>query len=352
MDLDGSHWHAKNGMSRSIREIPALTGPPTLPCFCNLGVWLRLLLGVNGLMLLAAAIRATDYDAFGHELLHLAALIEPVLLLSLALLCLSDRWLHRLPPPTAPLLVIALCMTISGSLADALHSLLGYSPLAAALWAAGVAALLLSLLYLLALANSRALSEARLAALNARIRPHFLFNSLNTVLGLMRSDPRRAEDALIELSELMRALLRDNRELSPLSDEIALARQYLDLEKLRLGERLKVCWQVEQFPADPLVPPLLLQPLLENAVIHGIEAADEGGEILIIIHSRRDELIIVIENPLSQHPHRPGQGMALSNIRQRLMLYYDLEARLIMEKSADRHRVTIMLPLNKRQESA
>ena len=134
-------------------------------------------------------------------------------------------------------------------------------------------------------------------ALTARIRPHFLFNSLNAVLSLIRVDPRRAETALEELADLFRALLRDPRELVPLADEIALCRQYLDIEKLRLGERLQVDWSFDGVPVDLRIPPLMLQPLLENAVCHGIEPLDEGGVITVTFHTGKDELAIEITNP-------------------------------------------------------
>jgi len=329
----------------SIREIPSSSGQPPLPPFCNLGIWLRLLLGAHALLLLAAAIRSPTPTTYVDTFLDIAALAEPVLLLSLVVLCLADRWLRRLPAAVAPWTVIALCMALAAGIAQLLQPLSTVTALAAALWAGLIAGTLLGALQLLAQANSRALAEARLAALNARIRPHFLYNSLNTVLGLMRSDPRRAETAIEELAELMRALLRDERLLVPLAQELTLARQYLALEKLRLGERLIVRWQIEQFPTDPLVPPLLLQPLIENAIMHGIEPAQAPGVVIIVIRRQHDELLIEISNPIVG-ARREGQGMALDNIRQRLMLHFDLEARLLREKADGRYKVIVRLPLH------
>jgi hypothetical protein len=111
----------------------------------------------------------------------------------------------------------------------------------------------------------------------ARIRPHFLFNSINAVLSLVRAEPARAETALQDMADLFRVLMRDNRDLAPLADEIELCRQYLELEQLRLGERLTVDWNLKSMPGDALVPPLVLQPLLENAVYHGIEPSSQPG---------------------------------------------------------------------------
>ena len=134
--------------------------------------------------------------------------------------------------------------------------------------------------HLRARALSPAIVEARLQALQARIRPHFLFNSINAVLSLVRSEPARAEIALQDMADLFRVLMRDNRDLAPLADELELCRQYLELEQLRLGERLTVDWNLKSMPADALVPPLVLQPLLENAVYHGIEPSSDAGHRL------------------------------------------------------------------------
>jgi len=209
---------------------------------------------------------------------------------------------------------------------------------------------MLSYLALRVSALSPALIEARLQSLTARIRPHFLFNSLTAVISLIRLDPRRAETALEELAELFRALLRDPRQLVPIGDELALCRQYLDLEKLRLGERLQVEWSIGDPPADILVPPLLLQPLLENAVYHGIEPAANGGTIRVGLLLRGNELHIDLANPSVPHAeHARGNHMALDNIRERLALYYDLEARLDTGEVRPAHgtreyRVHIVLP--------
>ena len=126
-------------------------------------------------------------------------------------------------------------------------------------------------------ALSRALHEARLQVLQARIRPHFLFNSINAVLSIVRAEPRQAETALEDMADLFRMAMADAQDLVPLRQEIELGRQYLALEQLRMGERLRVNWHIEDMPDDALMPPLMLQPLLENAVYHGIEPLPQGG---------------------------------------------------------------------------
>jgi len=195
-------------------------------------------------------------------------------------------------------------------------------------------------------ALSPAITEARLQALQARIRPHFLFNSLTAVLSLMRSEPRRAEVALEDLADLFRVLMRDNRELAPLADEVELCRQYLELEQLRLGDRLVIDWNVKSMPGDALVPPLVLQPLLENAVYHGIEPSTTPGVLSINIFLSRDEVHALLRNPYTANSarHHAGNRMALDNIRERLALHFDAEASLESRVTRDTYEVHIRMP--------
>ncbi len=176
------------------------------------------------------------------------------------------------------------------------------------IWALLATGALLLYFQLRSRALSPAITEARLQALQARIRPHFLFNSINAVLSLVRSEPARAEEALQDMAELFRVLMRDNRELAPLADEVELCRQYLELEQLRLGERLQVDWNVKSMPGDALVPPLVLQPLLENAVYHGIEPSSAAGDgvdqpVPVARRSARDPA-----QPVSRRRRPPSLG--------------------------------------------
>jgi two-component system sensor histidine kinase AlgZ len=214
-----------------------------------------------------------------------------------------------------------------------------------ALWTVIAVILLLGWFEISGRARSPALAEARLLALTARIRPHFLFNALNAVLGVIRSDPRRAETALEELSDLFRVLMRENADLVPLSEEIQVARQYINLERLRLGERVRVVWDMAACPPDPLVPPLMLQPLLENAVYHGIEPATQPGEITIRFECKDSRLRVELSNPIAvADSHTHGNQMALNNIRERLMLFFDLEATMTTQVGAGRVCVCIEFP--------
>jgi len=327
-------------------SIPLHWFAPRVPDCRNQGIWLRLLLAANALLLVVALIGNSALTRLPGEIAALAARVEPALLLVLVLLFWLGPWLRRQRPALAFLLVVLLAAVTMAGVDLLLARLTGAPPnWRSTAGAAAAAALLLAWLDLRARAQAPAQAEARLAALTARMRPHFFFNSLNAVLGVLRDDPRRAETALEELGELFRALMRDQRELVPLSDEIALARKYLDIEKLRLGERLQVRWEVTDCPTDLLALPLLLQPLLENAVYHGIEPGAGDGEIRVRIAATRTGVRIEIDNPApAAGGTRPGNRMALDNLRERLMLFYDLEARLDCGERAGRYHVCIDLP--------
>ncbi|GAB1394218.1 hypothetical protein MASR1M60_23820 [Rhodocyclaceae bacterium] len=308
---------------------------------------MRLLLAANVLMLVVVLIGNQNLSQLPRELAELAALVEPALLLTLTVLYLLGPRLQRLSGALGLAVVVAVSMgamaSIEAALALAFQSASGWrAPVAAG----AAAALVIYWFGLRSRAQAPALAEARLSALTARIRPHFFFNSLNAVLGIMREDVRRAENALEELAELFRALMRDNRELTLLSEEIALARKYIDIERLRLGERLQVVWTVDACPPDALAPPLLLQPLLENAVYHGIEPMAEPGEIHVGITKNSDGVRIEIDNPVTANRElRPGNHMAMENLRERLMLFYDLEARLETRQAEGRYWVRVDLPM-------
>lgn len=308
---------------------------------------MRLLLAANMLMLVVVLIGNRNLSQLPREVVELAALVEPALLLTLTLLYLLGPRLQRRSWALGLTIVVVMSMgamaSVEAALALAFQSSSGWrAPLAAG----GAAALLIYWFGLRSRAQAPALAEARLSALTARIRPHFFFNSLNAVLGIMREDARRAETALEELAELFRALMRDNRELTLLSEEIALARKYIDIERLRLGERLQVIWTVDACPPDALAPPLLLQPLLENAVYHGIEPLSEPGEIHVGINNTSDGVRIEIDNPVTANREpRPGNHMAMENLRERLMLFYDLEARLETRQADGRYWVCVDLPM-------
>lgn len=333
----------------SIKQNPRRAGhgryEGTLPDFRNLGVVLRILLLVNGLALVAVLVRNREAALLGEEILDMAVRIEFPLILSVAALFLLRTHLqglsYRAALAATGAVVLGVVVGVQSLLAP-----LGYGgggrPL---LWSLVTAGCVMAYFHLRGAARAPVLAEARLLALTARIRPHFLFNSLNGVLGVLRSNPRRAEEGLEELADLFRALMQDNRELVPLADEIALCERYLNLERLRLGDRLEVVWRRDGAADASLVPPLFLQPLVENAVYHGVEPGAGPGRVSISIARRGPEVNIEITNPvLDAERHHAGNHMAVDNIRERLMLFYDLEAALETEQADNAYRVRIRLP--------
>ena len=190
-------------------------------------------------------------------------------------------------------------------------------------------------------------TTSRIDALQARIRPHFLFNSMNVIASLTRRDPAVAETAIEDLAQVFRASLADARQLVSLADELEICRSYLHIEQLRLAERLHCNWQVDEALMTGCLPGLLIQPLLENAVNHGIEPLAEGGEITIRIYrGAAASWVIEIDNPCANSKlDTSGNRIAQKNIRERLAAIYAGQASMHTEVSADRYRVRISLPL-------
>ncbi len=313
---------------------------------------LRTVLLVNALALLALLARNQSWTALPLDVMEMAARVEPALLLSLLLLYLLTPLFARLSVRAGWLLVAAgvlACTVLSGAMSRWQLEPASALPVREALWALLAAAAAMTYFTVQERALGPAIAQARLMALSARIRPHFLFNSLNAVLGIMREDPRRAERALEELSDLFRVLMRENRDLVTLGDELSLCRQYMELEKLRLGERLGVLWQTDDCPQDARVPPLMLQPLLENAVYHGVEPLAGNGEVRVCVKRSGSDVVVEIDNPAPPRDgrisaHGGGNRMALDNIRERLMLFFDLEAQLDAGEQDGLYRVRIRFP--------
>jgi two-component system sensor histidine kinase AlgZ len=193
----------------------------------------------------------------------------------------------------------------------------------------------------------KAEARARIQALQARIRPHFLFNSMNTIAALTRTAPERAESAIEDLSDLFRASLNSSHEQSTLADELTLAQRYFNIESLRLGERLSVQWNVDSIPPAVSMPPLTLQPLLENAIYHGIERLPEGGTIRVDGECTQDTVTIAVSNPLpiseSGEP-REGNRIAQENIRQRLQIAFGGRTELLTSFDAGVYTVIMRFP--------
>ncbi len=323
--------------------------PDRLPDFCNLGIMLRILLGVEALVWITAWLQTPQLAEMAHLFVAYSVVVQASLLLTLATLCLFGKLLRRLAYPHGIIASSLVALAVTAVVMNGLSHLLMDSHLAMswreAVNVVGMSTLILAYFNLRGRALSPALTEARLQALQARIRPHFLFNSLNAVLSLMRSEPRRAERALEDLADLFRVVMADNRQLSTLRREVEISRQYLELEGLRLGDRLRVVWHIDKAPSNALLPPLVLQPLLENAVYHGIEPAMESGEISVNIYRNVNQIHMIIRNPYQKTgDHHSGNKMALGNIKSRLMLHYDVEASLQTQVQQDYYQVHIILP--------
>lgn len=197
--------------------------------------------------------------------------------------------------------------------------------------------------------DTEAKQQDRLQALQSRIRPHFLFNSMNSVASLIRSDPELAEKALQDLADVFRVLLADARKMVPITAESELARQYLDIEKLRLGDRLQIKWSAINVPRNALIPSLTLQPIVENAIYHGIEPSFVGGIVDIRMWSEQDQLCIMITNPIpeitSQATSRKGNQIAMNNVSERLNHLFEGRASLKHFERLGSYYVSIQVPI-------
>lgn len=200
--------------------------------------------------------------------------------------------------------------------------------------------------------QTKAEAEARLDALQARIRPHFLFNSLNTIASLTRVDPPLAETLTENLAELFRANMQTSKRLVPFKQELTLVQQYLNIEQTRLGNRLTVQIDVDAIPDNALIPPLSLQPLIENAVYHGIEPSDNGGTLALIGRRDKRTLTLTIKNPLSDTQPtaaRSGNNMAIENIRLRMQSCFPEQSQLLISASEQEFQTLLKFPYQTEQ---
>lgn len=331
-----------------------------IPDCCNLGIVVRVLFIVNVLAVLALFSRGLSMQMVFKEFLESAMLIELICIISLVILCGFRQMLERQHAPNWMQRVVC------GAIPAIVSFVTAYSLLEVDWFAFSFPNLQLQNILLISFAMglalqyyfelrtkafSPALGEARLQALQARIRPHFLFNSLNAVLSLIRTEPRRAETALEDLADLFRVLMRDTRNLTTLKKEITLCEQYLAIETIRLGERLQVTWNIKNLDNAALsstkIAALLLQPLIENAVHYGIEPVKNGGLIVIDIERILEKIHIKVTNSFHLHARLPeGNHMALDNIKQRLKLLYDIEANLSTAIVGDMFEVRLLFPAN------
>ena len=303
---------------------------------CQVGVVLRTVLFVQVVLGVAVMFSEASFFAWMARLALLTGGALPGTLVWLIVACSLKHRLQLLPRLSQYAAGIVLGM-LAGMYASGmllLASAIDTAPWLASSCAGGLfASALVAALEWRAKGRTPAATTARLAELQSRIRPHFLFNTLNSAIALVRQEPARAEGLLEDLSDLFRHALAEHGESVTLAQEIDLAKHYLSIEQVRFGERLQVHWALDPAASQAMLPPLLLQPLVENAVRHGVEPSAMGAIIHISTQRQAGKVAIEITNTLPTTTHKPGappptqgHGIALNNVRNRLRLLHDLES--------------------------
>ena len=296
---------------------------------CHVGVVLRVVLFTQAAAGVAAMFATASFADWLLAFSLLTGGVLPATLCWLIAVCALKTRLNLLAP-WGQWLAGTLLGTLAGLYGCGLMALLGLLQ-PAQWWASAAAGALLSAVVLAGLfwrarAATPAATAARLAELQSRIRPHFLFNTLNSAIALVRAEPRKAEAVLEDLAELFRHALADPAESVTLGQEITLAQRYLEIEQIRFGDRLRVQWSLDASADAARLPPLLLQPLVENAVRHGVEPSASGAEVKISTRRRGGTVVIKVTNSVPAGSGSPGQGLALANVRERLFLLHDVQA--------------------------
>ncbi|HTN50666.1 MAG TPA: histidine kinase [Burkholderiaceae bacterium] len=338
----------KGPLARAETAIP--TPRRVVPDGCNMGVLMRVIGIVVALTLTAAVADAASPAEAVSAFLNITALAAPATLTTLMLWCAERRALPLISVPlqraiawlTPGLVAYAFTLALRGDAGP-------WVPIGHALAGAALGAGVQHYYELRERAFSPAVVEAKYQALQSRIRPHFLFNSLNAVLAVIRSEPAKAERMLESIAELFRAVMADTRRLVPLAQEIELCRNYVEIEQTRLGNRLAVDWQIGAYHPRAKVPQLLLQPVIENAIRYGAETLPGRADIIVRVRQHGFTLEMFVSNPIApERPEREGNQIGLANIRGRLALIYDLEAKVETQVRRDRFELTMTLPVERR----
>jgi two-component system sensor histidine kinase AlgZ len=322
---------------------------------CHSGVVLRTVLFVHGALAVGVLFGASGFEQWLIQLALAASVALPAALLWLVAACLLKNPLAALPDPAQWAAAGGLgaacasgCWALQASVGLGLLTdgewLQPGHWLAPPLAGAALAGTLFHWLRLRAATQAPADTSARLAELQSRIRPHFLFNTLNTAITLARVDPARTEGLLEDLAELFRVALADSDQPVTLGSEVELAQRYLAIEQIRFGDRLRVSWELDPRAASARVPALLLQPLVENAVRHGVEPAAEGGTIRVQTRLKGGHAVVTIDNSVFGETSRQGAGIALANVRERLHLMHDVAAQFEAGPRQDAFHVRIVIP--------
>jgi two-component system sensor histidine kinase AlgZ len=311
------------GSAVSVRAAPH----PLLFDACQVGVVLRAVALVQVVVAVAALYQAHSPSAWVLDVALLTVGALPGCLLWLVVACGLKRWLAHAHEALQWTVGVALG-AVAGVLAGEVLAFLGVFDQPARVAAGCTGALLggaqVMMLVMRARGQLPADTAARLAELQARIRPHFLFNTLNSAIALVRREPARAEALLEDLSDLFRQALADQTHSVSVADEVALAQRYLAIEQVRFGDRLQLQWQLDPRADDARLPPLLLQPLVENAVQHGVEPSPQGAQVRISTERRGEVVVIKVTNTVPAGQGQAGHGLALDNVRRRLQLLHDV----------------------------
>ena len=331
-----------------------------LPQFCSVPTLFALMVVAEIVALVIAMAPDRVSRSWISELAIASVFVQWLALLNAVVLCSSREALQRLPVRTGFVLawLLAVVTTALGSaVVYSMDHALGFgltAPVGAgwrfclgnAAICALIAAALLRYLYIRELWQERvrAAAKAQVDALQARIRPHFLFNSMNTIASLIRKRPLDAERAVEDLSDLFRAALGARESLATLGEELDLIGHYLRIESLRLGERLKLDLDLDALPRDLPLPALLLQPLVENAVYHGIQRMPNGGTLRMRGTRRGDQVEIVVHNPVVEDAAHPRNAHALANVRARIEYHFGARGELLVQPQRGEFTVTVRLP--------
>ena len=315
---------------------------------CQVGVVLRAVLFVEAIVCVAALFGAASLMGWVGQMALLTGAALPAVLAWLLAVCGLKRLLARWSV-TAQSAVGVLLGGLSSFYGFGLLVWMGLagteSWLVATVAGCLVAAILVTALVWRSKARAPAGTEARLAELQARIRPHFLFNTLNSAIALVREEPAKAESLLEDLSELFRHALADTQESVPLWQELELAEHYLAIEQVRFGDRLKVEWSLDEASFKAKLPPLILQPLVENAVKHGVEPSPTGAVVRISTQRRGSVVVIKVTNTVPAGSGVKGNGLALDNVRQRLALLHDMQGQFQSALVDNIFQVRLEIPL-------
>ncbi|MFV0679557.1 histidine kinase [Ottowia sp.] len=342
---------------RRLPPVAAKSTPQLVFDACQTGVMLRAVLYVEtviGAALLYVTSDAVDW-LLGVALITAAAL--PATLMWLVLGCSLKHLLGRLPlgwQVAAGVVLGALAGLFACGLMAWLDLVGMFRPGAQAPWlASAVTGMLLAAGLVAGMAwrvrgRTPAATAARLVELQSRIRPHFLFNTLNSAIALVRDEPAKAERVLEDLSDLFRHALSERQDATTLGAELELARRYLDIEQVRFGRRLRVEWSLDERVSGARVPPMILQPLVENAVKHGVEPSPSGAQIRVSTQLRNQSALIKVTNTVPAGQGKSGHGIALGNVRDRLRLLYDLEGGFRTALVKDVYQARIQVPMPKK----